>query len=68
MRVIKVTVLTAVSPLALSLAFSERTASAQQARCAGECPALEEHVSQSDIEAGAIKFKKLLELGLQELL
>ena len=64
MRVIKVIVLTAVSLLAFSLAGRERTASAQQsARCLGECPALEDHINQSEIENGAIKFKKLIELG-----
>jgi hypothetical protein len=44
--------------------FKSNSAGAQNPTSAiGERPALEQHVSQADIEAGAIKFKNLLEIG-----
>ena len=56
--------LVVVFPLMLYLLVVNKTASAQNSTSRiGERPALEEHINQGDIESGAIKFKKLLEIG-----
>ncbi|HXG67947.1 MAG TPA: di-heme oxidoredictase family protein [Blastocatellia bacterium] len=64
MRLLKGFMLIAVALLALLLADKNGAASAQSPSTRiGEQPALAEHISQADIESGAFKFKKLLEIG-----
>jgi Predicted thiol oxidoreductase len=60
----KLAVLSFVFFLVICLTVKERSAQAQNASSRiGEKPTLEEHVSESDIENRAIKFKMLLEIG-----
>src|SRR5438128_1796220 len=64
MKLSKLATLTFVlSPLIYCLASKGTTSAQVGSRSIGEGPALEEHINQGDIESGAIKFKKLLEIG-----
>jgi hypothetical protein len=62
MKLLKVVTLIAASLAMIYFARSNTVVSAQTTRI-GERPALEEHVNESDIENGLIRFKELLELG-----
>ncbi|MGH9764802.1 MAG: di-heme oxidoredictase family protein, partial [Blastocatellia bacterium] len=64
MRLVKLlAILCSLTP-GIYLVLDRSTANAQQpAPRIGERPALEQHINQADIEAGTIKFKKLLEIG-----
>jgi len=62
MKLLKVMTLIAAALAVIYFAHWNTAVSAQTTRI-GERPALEEHVNESDIESGSIRFKKLLELG-----
>jgi hypothetical protein len=62
-KALKVIFLAAAALLAFHLTAQNRRASAQAPPRIGERPALEEHVSQAEIESGAISFERLLEIG-----
>jgi hypothetical protein len=64
MRVLKVFVVALVPALILLGFFSGKSAEAQNpTQAIGERPALDQHINQADIESGAFKFKKLIEIG-----
>ena len=64
MKVLKGFVITLILIATLLGVLKGNSADAQNpAPAIGERPALEQHVSQADIEAGSIKFKTLLEIG-----
>ena len=64
MKLLKSALLVAVLAFAFPVIYNGPKVRAQNPSTRiGEHPALEEHVNQTDIENGSIKFKKLLELG-----
>jgi len=66
MKLPKLLMLIVVVLLTLYCLVANETATAQGGSTRiGDRPALEEHINQADIESGAIKFKKLLEIGEQ---
>jgi hypothetical protein len=64
MKTLKTAILMGSFLLALCIAIKDQPVKAQNpVGSVGERPALEQHVNEADIEAGAIKFKNLLDLG-----
>lgn len=62
-KTLKVIILAVSALLAFLLSVQSHSAIAQDPPRIGERPALEEHVSQTEIENGAIGFERLLEIG-----
>jgi hypothetical protein len=58
-----ITLVTVLSLTGYYLVMTHSTSAQSAGSRIGERPALEEHINQSDIENGAIRFKKLLEIG-----
>src|SRR5216683_912831 len=64
MRLLKVIALSSVLPLVTFVVIGGKAVTAQNTSSGiGERPTLEQHVSESDIENRAIKFKNLLDIG-----
>ena len=58
-----ITLITVLSLTGYYLVMTGSTSAQSASSRIGERPALEAHINQSDIENGAIRFKKLLEIG-----
>ena len=63
MRLLKIVTLSCVLPLVVLVAILDRVIKAQNSSSFGERPTLEQHLSESEIENRAIKFKNLLDIG-----
>src|SRR5205807_3291508 len=64
MRLIKIVTLSSAVLLVIFIAIRDKSVNAQSGSSQiGERPTLEQHINESDIENGAIKFKNLLDIG-----
>jgi len=64
MRLVKIVALTLVLLLVMFVAMRDKAVRGQNTSSQiGERPTLEQHINESDIENGAIKFKNLLDIG-----